>query len=197
MIFGNSRFEEEVPNGDENIDAISDDVRDEIHRENIDENVKFSERVLQLHREGKLTEQEARELVGITVPKGEPEEKIKFLKIERQRHEQNLQTESDPSKKEILREAIEIIDQNIDDAKLQMRQRPESEEGIHRIREKVRDDVRTRFEKFKVWAKENLGVLSAITISIAGIITTVFVAGKRRWSAPRKDWEKLEKRWPK
>ncbi|CAB3989406.1 Hypothetical predicted protein [Paramuricea clavata] len=110
--------------------SVSEDVRDEIHRENIDDNIKFSERVLQLHRDGKFTEQEARELVGITVPKGEPGQKIKFLKIERQRHEQNLQTESDPSKKEILREAIEIIDQNIDDAKLQMRQRPESEEGL-------------------------------------------------------------------
>ncbi|CAB3989946.1 Hypothetical predicted protein [Paramuricea clavata] len=70
----NSIVEEEVPNG-ENIDAISDDVRDEIHRENIDDDIEFNDRVLQLHRDGKCTEQETRELIGITVPKGEPEEK--------------------------------------------------------------------------------------------------------------------------
>ncbi|CAB3977330.1 integrase core domain-containing [Paramuricea clavata] len=174
----NSIVEEEVPNG-ENIDAISEDVRDEIHRENIDDNIEFSDRVLQLHRDGKFTEQEARELIGITVPKGEPEEKIKYLKIERERLRQDLQAESDPSKKEILRDGLTIVEQNIDDAKLQMRQKPESEEGVHRVREKVREDIRTRFEKFKSWARENLGILSAIAISVAGIITTVVVAGKK------------------
>ncbi|CAB4031816.1 Hypothetical predicted protein [Paramuricea clavata] len=104
---------------------------------------------------------------------------MKYLKIERKRLRQDLQAESDPDLKETFKEAIEIIEQNIDDAKLQMRQKSESEEGVHRVREKVRDDTRTKFEKFKVWAKENLGVLSAIAISIAGIITTVVVAGKK------------------
>ncbi|CAB3989590.1 integrase core domain-containing [Paramuricea clavata] len=120
---------------------------------------------------------EARELVGITVPKGEPDERIKYLKVERQKLKIDFDTESDPERKDIFREALEIIDQNIDDARLEMRERPESEEGVHRVREKVREDVRTRFEKFKIWARENLGVLSAIAISIAGIITTV--AGKK------------------
>jgi hypothetical protein len=36
-----------------------------------------------------------------------------------------------------------------------------------------------RFERFRVWAKENMGALAAIAISIAGIITTVVVAGKK------------------
>ncbi|CAB3996257.1 integrase core domain-containing [Paramuricea clavata] len=170
--------EEEVPDGNLH-DDISDDVRHEIHNENIDDNLEFHERVLQFHRDGKFTEQEARELAGITVPKGQPDERIKFLKIERQKLKTDFETESDPERQDIFREALEIIDQNIDDAKLEMRERPESEEGVHRVREKVREDVRTRFEKFKVWARENLGVLSAIAISIAGIITTVVVAGKK------------------
>ncbi|CAB3994842.1 Hypothetical predicted protein [Paramuricea clavata] len=173
----NSITEEE--GGGENTDAISDDVRDEIHRENIDENIEFHDRVLQFHKDGKFTEQETRELVGITRPKGKPEERIKFLKIEREKIKQDSQTESDPSRKDIFREAIEIIEQNIDDAKLEMFERPESEEGIHRVRKKVREDTRTKFEKFKRWARENLGSIAAIAISIPGIITTVVVAGKK------------------
>ncbi|CAB4040038.1 Hypothetical predicted protein [Paramuricea clavata] len=172
--------EEQIPDGNPSIlNDISNDVRDEIHNENIDDNLEFHDRVLQFHRDGKFTEQEARELVGITVPKGEPNERIKYLKIERQKLKTDFETDSDPERQDIFREALKIIDQNIDDAKLEMWERPESEEGVHRIREKVRDDTRTRFEKFKLWAKENLGVLSAIAISIAGIITTVVVAGKK------------------
>ncbi|CAB3987900.1 Hypothetical predicted protein [Paramuricea clavata] len=175
-----SIMEEEIPEGNPSIHSdISNDVRDEIHRENIDDNLEFHERVSQFHRDGKFTEQEVRELVGITVPKGEPNERIKYLKVERQKLKTDFETESDPERRDIFREALEIIDQNIDDARLEMRKRPESEEGVHRVREKVREDVRTRFEKFKTWARENLGVLSAIAISIAGIITTVVVAGKK------------------
>ncbi|CAB4008214.1 Hypothetical predicted protein [Paramuricea clavata] len=174
----NSITEEETGGGD-NTDAISNDVRDEIHRENIDDNIEFHDRVLQLHRDGKFTEQETRKLVGITRPKGKPEERIKYLKIEREKIKQDYKDESDPERKDIFREALEIIEQNIDDAKLEMYERPESEEGIHRVREKFGEDTRTKFEKFTVWARENLGVLSAIAISIAGIITTVVVAGKK------------------
>ncbi|CAB4005763.1 uncharacterized transposon-derived [Paramuricea clavata] len=147
-----SIVEEEAGGGDdassEMIDAISDDVRDEIHHENIDDDVEFKDRVLDLHNKGKLTEQEARELVGITVTKGTPSEKIKYLKIERERLKKELETETDPERREILRDGLEIIQQNIDDANLEMRLRPESEEGKHRVQEKVRDDVRTKFEKF-------------------------------------------------
>jgi hypothetical protein len=53
------------------------------------------------------------------------------------------------------------------------------EERKHRYREIVRETIRTKFERFRNWAKENLGALTTISISIAGIITTVVVAGKK------------------
>ena len=59
---------------------------------------------------------------------------------------------------------MDVARQAIDDAKLEMGQVPESEEGKQSVRE---------IERFRVWAKENLGSLAAIAISIAGIITTV------------------------
>ena len=74
---------------------------------------------------------------------------------------------------------MDVAEQAIDDARLEMGQVRRSEEGKHRYREIVRDNIRTKFERFRVWAKENMGPLAAIAISIAGIITTVVVAGKK------------------
>jgi hypothetical protein len=74
---------------------------------------------------------------------------------------------------------VDVAEQAIDDARLEMGQVRRSEEGKHRYREIVRDNIRTKFERFRVWAKENMGPLAAIAISIAGIITTVVVAGKK------------------
>ncbi|CAB4023219.1 Hypothetical predicted protein [Paramuricea clavata] len=68
-----------------------------------------------------------------------------------------------------------------------MEQVPRSEEGKHRYRQIVRDNIRTKFKRFRARATENMGVLAAITISIAGIITTVVVAGKRSIVAAFKD----------
>jgi hypothetical protein len=78
-----------------------------------------------------------------------------------------------------MQEGKDLADRGIDNAKLEMGQQPETEEGKHRLREKIREDIRTKFERFRKWAKENLGAIAAIAISIAGIITTVVVAGKK------------------
>jgi hypothetical protein len=78
-----------------------------------------------------------------------------------------------------MQEGMDVAEQGIDNANLEMGQQPETEEGKHRYREIVRENIRTKFERFRKWAKENLGALTAIAISIAGIITTVVVAGKK------------------
>jgi hypothetical protein len=139
----------------------------------------FKERVLGLHAKGKLTEQETRDLAGIPVAKGTPGERVKFLKIESKRLEKELETETDPERRQVMQEGKDLTDRVIDNAKLEMGQQPETEEGKHRFREKIREDIRTKFERFRKWSKENLGAIAAITISIAGIITTVVVAGKK------------------
>ena len=50
-----------------------------------------------------------------------------------------------------------------------MGQQPETEEGKHRFREKVTEDIRTKFERFRRWAKENLGAQAAI-VSYADLL---------------------------
>jgi hypothetical protein len=78
-----------------------------------------------------------------------------------------------------MQEGRDVAEQGIDNANLEMGRQPETEEGKHRYREIVRENIRTKFERFRKWAKENLGALTAIAISIAGIITTGVVAGKK------------------
>ena len=161
------------------VEDIFEDAREELRQEDTTAGNTFTERVLRLQKRGKLTVQETRDLAGIPVAKGTPKEKIKFLKIESKRLEGELKTETDPERRQVMQEGKGLADRGIDSAKLEMGQQPETEEGKHRFREKVREDIRTKFERFRRWAKENIGALAAIAISIAGIITTVVVARKK------------------
>ena len=56
--------------------------------------------------------------------------------------------------------------------------KPTSEIVIPMIQEEVEINDLTRFERFKKWAKENLVGVSAVAISVAGIITTVVISGR-------------------
>jgi hypothetical protein len=51
-----------------------------------------------------------------------------------------------------MQEGKGLADRGIDSAKLEMGQQPETEEGKHRFREKVGEDIRTKFERFRRWA---------------------------------------------
>ncbi|CAB4020653.1 Hypothetical predicted protein [Paramuricea clavata] len=163
----------------ENTEEIFEDAREELHQEAVITGNTFAERVQEMQRKGKLTIQEARELARIPVARGTPRERIKFLKIESKRLEKELKTDTDPERRQVIQEGKDLADRSIDNAKLEMGQQPETEEGKHRYREIVRENIRTKFERFRKWAKENLGAIAAIAISIAEIITTVVVAGKK------------------
>ena len=138
------------------------------------------EQAERLESEGKITTQERRELVGVTAPKGPPEVRTKALREQKKVFfETNIELETDPEIRHIMQEGRDVAERGIDNADLEMRQVPWSEEGKHRYREIVRENLRTKFERFHKWATEHLGALAAIAISIAGIITTVVVAGKK------------------
>jgi vacuolar-type H+-ATPase subunit H len=70
----------------------------------------------------------------------------------------NLEKETDDDRRQIIQGAVNVAEQTIDDARLEMRQVPRSEEGKHRYREIVSEnDIRTKLERFRVWAKETWG----------------------------------------
>ncbi len=104
--------------------------------------------------------------------------KIAGLKVDTE-HWKNLEEkEQDPTKKLLYKTAKELCIAKKSYMELKANQRPESEEALSMIREEANVNDLTRFERFKRWAKENLVGVSAIAISVAGIITTAVVAGR-------------------
>ena len=65
-----------------------------------------------------------------------------------------------------------------DKIRLSLNERPVSEEVLSMIEEETDVNDLTRLEKFKKWARENVVGVSAIAISIAGIVTTVVMSAR-------------------
>ena len=145
-----------------------------------------------------LTEQELREFAGVLNPKGPTAEvRIKALEVqadhwkaERQEAEKDLPAAQDlrGSPKEVERARSEITKLEslektarlqADFERLKNNKKPVHKETLNIINDEVRENDLSRLERFKQWARENLIGFSAIAISIAGIITTVVIAGRK------------------
>ncbi|CAB3998073.1 uncharacterized transposon-derived [Paramuricea clavata] len=169
-----------------NVEEIFEDAEEEFRQEVTDTGDNLVEHARELEERGKITIQERREFAGVTAPKGPPEVRIEALREQKKVFETNIELETDPERQQIMQEGRDVAEQCINDGRLEMGQQPQTEEGKRRYREIVRENIRTKFERFRKWAKENLATLAAIVISIAGIITTVVVAGKKpSWEPPK------------
>ena len=62
--------------------------------------------------------------------------------------------------------------------KMKANEKPESELGQNMIEEETDANDLTRFERFKKWTKENITGVSAVAISIAGVVTAAVMAGR-------------------
>ena len=152
-----------------------------------------------------LTEQELREFAGVLNPKGlTAEVRIKALEAQAD-HWKSVRKETEskaarvvekgsptakprPSGKEVEKAKLELskLESLEKTAKLQAdferlknNEKPIHEETLDIINDEVRENDLTKLERFKQWARENLIGFSAIAISIAGIITTVVIAGRK------------------
>ena len=104
--------------------------------------------------------------------------KIAGLKVDTE-HWKNLEEkEQDPTKKLLYKTAKELCIAKKSYMEVRANQRPESEEALSMIQEEARTNDLTRSERFKRWAKENITGVSAVAISVAGIITTVVISGR-------------------
>ena len=104
--------------------------------------------------------------------------KIKSLKINAGHWKYLEQREQDPTKKQLYKTAKELCIAKKSYMEVKAGFRPESEEALSMIQEEAERNDLTRFERFKKWAKENLVGVSAVAISVAGIITTVVISGR-------------------
>ena len=135
-----------------------------------------------------ITANELRELRGTLYAREDPiegvdssEERIKALGIEMD----HWKKESDKAKAEgknnkallhdAMRKAAEL---KADKIRLKLNQKPVSEEALSMIEEETDVNDLTRLEKFKKWARENVVGVSAIAISIAGIVTTAVIGAR-------------------
>ena len=104
--------------------------------------------------------------------------KIEGLKANIALYDKLEKEAKEPKDKLIYSTARDLCDARKTIMELRAGLRPESEEALSIIREEARTNDLTRFERFKKWAKENLVGVSAVAISVAGIITTAVVAGR-------------------
>ena len=104
--------------------------------------------------------------------------KIAGLKADIEHWENLEEKEQDPTKKQLYKTAKELCIAKKSYMEVRANQRPESEEALSMIGEETERNDLTRFERFKKWAKENITGVSAIAISVAGIITATVMAGR-------------------
>ena len=80
--------------------------------------------------------------------------------------------------KELYEGMVEMRVFEADEIRLRRNERPESETVQSMIEEEAQQNDLTRFERFKQWAKKNLGGISVVAISVAGVITTIVMGAR-------------------
>ena len=116
---------EEETGGDmleENAEDIFEDAEEEFRQNVVNANDNLVEQAERLESEGKITEQGRREFAGITFPKGPPNERIKYADIQMKEWKDNLERETDDDRRQITQRAVDVAEQVIDDARLEMGQ---------------------------------------------------------------------------
>ena len=140
-----------------------------------------------------LTEQELREFAGVLNPKGPTaEDRIKALETQVdywesvRKETEKVVEEGSPNEVEKAKLELSKIESLEKTARLQAdferlknNEKPIHDETLDIINDEVRENDLSKLERFKQWARENLIGFSAIAISIAGIITTVVIAGRK------------------
>ena len=133
-----------------------------------------------------LTENELREFQGILdvkIPTVEQrreggmttKSRINGLKTEETHWREEAEKQSDHKKKKLSEAIADVAALKADEMRLRTNQRPESELAQSIVEEEADNNDLTRFERFKEWAKRNVGGISVVAISVSGIVTTIIV----------------------
>ena len=137
------------------------------------------EEVVEQSRGVFVTEQEVRELRGILNPKGPSAVKIEALEIVADQYRLRSLNEGEPLAESFYKNVSEVAKLKADSIRMKDGLKPEHEEAINMVENEIENNDLSRLERFKKWAKENLVGISAIAISIAGIITTIIIGARK------------------
>ena len=155
------------------LENFIDDMYDEIHNDDLDGNI-----VREI--DGIMRVDDAVDYDNLADPnqKDQYDLKIAGLKVNIGHWRYMEQQERNPTKKQLYKTAKELCIAKKSYMEVRANQRPESEEALSMTREEVERNDLTRFERFKRWSKENLVGVSAVAISVAGIVTAVVMSGR-------------------
>ncbi|CAB3978151.1 Hypothetical predicted protein [Paramuricea clavata] len=88
----------------------------------------------------------------------------------------NVKGNSGREQKALLYEAMaDMAELKADEIRLKSNERPKGPKALSIVEEEVEINDLTRFERFKKWSKENRAGISAVAISVAGIIITIIM----------------------
>ena len=100
------------------------------------------------------------------------------LKVQEECFRNLAKHEPNELKSRLYEEMADVCVLKADEIRLRRNQRPESEIVQNIVEEEARNDDLTRFERFKRWSKKNLGGISLVAVSVAGIITTIVMGAR-------------------
>ena len=155
------------------LENFIDDMYDEIHNDDLDKNI-----VREI--DGIMRVDDTVDYDNLADPnqKDQYDLKIASLKVNIGHWRYMEQQERNPTKKQLYKTAKELCIAKKSYMEVRANQRPESEDALSMIGEETERNDLNRFERFKRWSKENLVGVSAVAISVAGIITTVVIFGR-------------------
>ena len=155
------------------LESFIDDRYDEIYQSDSDKNVEREIRGI-IHVDDNV------DYDNLEDPNQKTQYEVKIAGLKANiEHWKNLEEkEQDPVKKLSYKSAKELCIVKKSYMEIRAGLRPESEEALSLIQEEFERNDLTRFERFKRWTKENLVSVSAVAISVAGIITTVVISGR-------------------
>ena len=100
------------------------------------------------------------------------------LKVQEEYFRNLARDEPNELKSRLYEEMADVCVLKADEIRLRRNQRPESKTVRSIVEEETQNNDLTRFERFKRWTKKNLGGISVVAISVAGIITTIVMGAR-------------------
>ena len=100
------------------------------------------------------------------------------LKVQEEYFRNLARDEPNELKSRLYEEMADVCVLKADEIRLRRNQRPESEIVPNIVEEEAQNNDLTRFERFKRWSKKNLGGISVVAISVAGIITMIVMGAR-------------------
>ena len=100
------------------------------------------------------------------------------LKVQEEYFRILARDEPNELRSKLYEEMADVCVLKADEIRLRRNQRPESELARNIVEEEAQNNDLTRFVRFKRWSKKNLGGISVVAISVAGIITTIVMGAR-------------------